>query len=105
MKQHITYKEFYDLTEEMKEKLLLAIERLDLMIIDFGTNNKLFTIGKMIEILKQNCQVIEIYNDYDINCDNPVEWWVVEHSFNDTIIEKQNVNLCDALFESVKEVL
>jgi len=98
MKQHITYKEFYDLEETKKEKLLLAIGRKDLLLIDFGTNHELFTISKMIEILGNDLDTIHLDANGQYNLmyqDKKSEWC------------KQLVatELIDILFVAVNEMI
>ncbi len=60
----------------------------------------LLTIGQMIEFLKDNKKEVTIYDpvfDYDNNR------WLVRTSGDDE--NNRNKNLCDALWESCKEVL
>lgn len=120
MKQHITVEQIRSLPDEKLKKLFYTHfkdcigERVwiegkyihcDSLYVSIGNFSSYMKIGKMIEILEQNCEEIEIYNDYDANCDNQVKWWTVEYSLLDTIAEKLMKELCDALFEAIKEIL
>jgi len=59
------------------------------------------TIGKMIEILKTKNPMVSIYNDSDVD----YEWWVVEYGLYEFSSEAKELNLVDALWEAIKEVL
>jgi len=104
MKQHISFNQFEELSEETQNKLLALIGRKDLTRIRFGTEFELFTIGKLIEIIRCKCSLVSIYNDESENRD--YGWWVVECGETPEYSkEYKNIELSSALLEAVKEVL
>lgn len=103
MKQHIGYQEFYNLPKELQNKLLILIGREDLTRIDFGTNQTLFNIGRMIEILKSKNTFVTIYSDESDEGD--FGWWVVEVGETpDFSIDFKSKELVDALWDAIKEM-
>ena len=90
MKQHITNKQLIELSFEAGDKLKIWAKKREGRIIGIG-DNLLLSIGQMIEFLDENyikamMSYAPVYEEWAIAAVEPDE-------------------LCDALWEAVKEVL
>lgn len=93
MKQHITPKQFKEMSQEKTIELFGFIKRKDF----YNYHHKKITIGKMIEILQdKNIRALsEILIDYHRYLDDYKD---AEFSFN----YSYNGFLCDALWDEIK---
>lgn len=100
MKQHITAEQLNELSEKGKKKLRKWSQNLD-SSFDLTEDNDnglpLLSIGQMIEFLQQHHLKTDPMNMTITYSSSLLSWW-----FKD---EKQYRELCDALWEAVKEVL
>lgn len=101
MKQHISVEQLNQLSEKGKEKYISFCRKLGLEIERYKekTNYPLLSIGMMIEFLGDNFVSLNF---------GPIMWgnwiWTIKYK-KKNIIEIQNDELADALWEAVKEVL
>jgi len=113
MKQHITVEQLEELEPE---KYIKLVEK------EYGTSmcnkyakiencKRLFNIGKLIEILENKFDKsysIEFKKKSDFNDDyacGKYELFVLSSNYGGVVLYKENDELCDALWQAVKEVL
>lgn len=87
MKQHITNEQFYDLSEEKRDVL-------EKWLIDRGYKNEKLTIGLMIEFLESDF--------FELGRFSADEFQVTMMDMTKQYVKRE---LCDALWEAVKELL
>ena len=99
MKQHVIPKQLKEITENQFYSLFDEIVKRD----DWHTyHHKKITIGKMFEILKgKGCKYINPMFYPERN-----NFWVIDVVFpNGDRYQEPNKELCDGLWESIKELL
>jgi len=112
MKQHITVEQFKELPVKIRKKLVGHSETGNLQFELWEKRESHYlqlTIGKMIEILDNSTHT------YDIKRSKNASNWIVleytEHKSDVTLDDRfiefryENKELCDVLWEAVKEVL
>ena len=119
MKQHITIEQLKELNDDgvcqlntlMNHEWNLTEEEFQKYTWEqiLKDTSEYCTIGRMIEILVNYVPLIE--NDYiedsiDIECDRKTKSFVVEYRKNNfEFVNHEADELCDALWETVKEIL
>jgi hypothetical protein len=116
MKQHITVEQLfevddYKLAKMMDEKFQNAVRDIHCnpYMTDKEKENLLeilseqVTIGKMIEILEPNISIYPVLTEEEGK--TRVIWWEVRYYVKNDLKEFRKVELYDALWEAVKEVL
>ena len=111
MKQHITIEQLNELSNEGKEKLRKWCDKKDYIkadIMALATNKPmplpLLNIGQMIEFLQGNLINIETIEQAGEVGECPPLKFMITSSI-DSFDDQESLELCDALWEAVKEVL
>lgn len=108
MKQLITNEQFLELSEENRDKLLQAIGKDSYAAKNdvggaYCRSHMWFTIGQMIEFLNE-----DIYLKIEkIHPGSHWQWFISKDNKNLGIIgmQENRYELCDSLWEAIKEVL
>ena len=99
MKQYITEKQLNELSDIDRDKLFYWYRNID--SCDYNRVNPLLSIGQMIEFLTENQFDVPIFKIERIP-----EEYCVEYSKNyEDFCSYIETELCDALWEAVKEAL
>lgn len=95
MKQHISVEQLSELSDKSREKLE------DYVFSNIIMTQKRFipllSIGQMIEFLDEECGAWKM--------ESWQEWEIVDTEMNKNITLSKSAELCDALWNSVKEIL
>ena len=101
MKQHITIEQLNELTEDKLDKLTLWMIHNDY----YNNDGICFNIGQMIEFLDEQGK-LTINKGQGMNGDDSlVDYYTVVFGHKSLLKAKDIDNLCDALWEVVKEQL
>lgn len=113
MKQHITVSQLNQLNKKGKKRLdewfcrqpytytLTSIQKVG--ETGFKNNSPLLSIGQMIEFLDENGFYIDNFMEQFISKDK--KYWEITYLWLDRAHVVSKTELCDALWEAVKEVL
>lgn len=98
MKQNITPKQVEELSEKANKKLIKWLKKNDYYYLYATSEGRILSIGQMIEFLIDNRYYI-ILEQEDLNYK-----WVLTQNFVEGGYY-ENKELCDVLWEAVKEIL